>query len=98
MFGALYRWLFDQIQIDRITLDLDSTVMTRYGKQEGAAKGYNPKKPGRTSHHPLMAFVSELDIFANIWLRPGNTGSANHVKPRFSISFSFLMETIRVSY
>ena len=27
----LYRWLFGQIAIDAVTLDLDSTVMTRYG-------------------------------------------------------------------
>jgi hypothetical protein len=27
-------------------LNLDSTVMTRYGQQQGARKGYNPKKKG----------------------------------------------------
>ena len=29
----LYRWLFGLITITRLTLDLDSTVMTRYGAQ-----------------------------------------------------------------
>jgi hypothetical protein len=52
---SLYRWLFGHIAIDGVTLDLDSTVMTRYGTQQGAAKGYNPSKPGRLSHHPLSA-------------------------------------------
>lgn len=33
VFGALYAWLFGQMQIDGLTLDLDSTVMTRYGVQ-----------------------------------------------------------------
>lgn len=28
--GSLYRWLFGQLSVDRWTLDLDSTVMTRY--------------------------------------------------------------------
>lgn len=79
VFASLYRWLFDQIAVLRVTLDLDSTVMTRYGAQEGAAKGYNPKKPGRLSHHPLMAFVSDLRLIANCWLRPGHTGSAHNV-------------------
>jgi hypothetical protein len=59
---SLYRWMFDQISINGITLDVDSTVMTRYGCQDGAAKGYNPAKRGRASHHPLMAFVSETRI------------------------------------
>ena len=44
---SLYRWRFGQISINGITLDLDSTVMTRYGAQEGAVKGYNPSKRGR---------------------------------------------------
>ncbi len=35
------------------TVVMDSTVVVRYGlKQAGAEKGYNPKKPGRPSHHP----------------------------------------------
>src|SRR5690606_38934709 len=38
-------------------LVLDSTVAARYGaKQAGAERGYNPKKQGRPSHHPLLAF------------------------------------------
>jgi len=76
----LYRWLFGKIAINGVTLDLDSTVMTRYGTQEGAARGYNPAKRGRASHHPLMAFVADLRMIANCWLRPGNSSSANNVQ------------------
>lgn len=76
----LYRWLFGNIAIDGLTLDLDSTVMTRYGCQQGAAKGYNPAKRGRLSHHPLMAFVAQTQMVANCWLRPGNAGTANNVQ------------------
>lgn len=55
-----YRWLFDPLRLNPITLDVDSTVLTRWGSQiEGAAKGYNAKKKGRSSHHPLMAFVAD---------------------------------------
>ena len=77
---ALYQWMFNQININGITLDLDSTVMTRYGSQEGAARGYNPAKRGRASHHPLMAFVADTRMIANCWLRPGNSSSANNVQ------------------
>lgn len=76
----LYGWMFDQIAIDGITLDVDSTVMTRYGQQDGSARGYNPAKRGRASHHPLMAFVAETRMVANLWLRPGNSSSANNVQ------------------
>lgn len=78
--NKLYCWMFDQIGINGVTLDLDSTVMTRYGCQEGAAKGYNPSKRGRASQHPLMAFVSETRMIANCWLRPGNVSSANNAQ------------------
>ena len=80
VFGKLYAWLFGQLHIDGLTLDLDSTVMTRYGAQEGAARGYNPSKPGRNSHHPLMAFVADTRMVANLWLRPGNSHTANNAK------------------
>jgi hypothetical protein len=58
------------------TLDLDSSVFERYGTQEGALKGYNPKKRGRPSHHPLFAVVAEARCIAHVWLRSGNTGAA----------------------
>ena len=68
VFGSLYRWLFEQLHVGRITLDLDSTVITRFGEQqEGGARGYNPSKPGRRSHHPLMAFVADVRMIANVW-------------------------------
>ena len=54
--------------------------MTRYGTQEGAARGFNPAKRGRVSHHPLMAFVADTRMIANCWLRPGNSSSANNVQ------------------
>ncbi len=59
------------------TLDLDSTIFCRYGAQEGSLKGYNPKKPGRPSHHPLVAFLAEGRRLLWAVLRSGNSGSAN---------------------
>ena len=77
IFSQLQTWWFNQLSDDKITLDFDSTVITRYGDQEGAAVGYNPKKKGRKSHHPLMAFAAEPRLIVNSWLRPGNTSSAS---------------------
>jgi hypothetical protein len=59
------------------TLDLDSTVLCRYGEQEGSLKGYNPRKPGRPSHHPLVAFLAEGRRLLWASMRSGNSGSAN---------------------
>jgi hypothetical protein len=87
IFNALNAWLFGRLKLENHTLDFDSTVMTRYGAQEGAAKGYNPQKPGRRSHHPLLAFASDCRMAANCWMRPGNTSSANNFH-------AFLEETL----
>lgn len=74
----LFGWIFQNVAFDRYTLDCDSTILTRYGDQQGAGKGYNPKKPGRLSHHPLMAFVNDLKLVANFWLRSGEAHTGNN--------------------
>jgi hypothetical protein len=78
VFGQLYRWFYEQLSFDNFTLDMDSTVMSRYGNQEGARRGYNPQKPGRNSHHPLLAFVADCRMVANCWLRSGDAHTANN--------------------
>lgn len=87
VFTNLYQWFFSNLHFDNYTLDFDSSVITRYGEQEGVAKGYNPTKPGRKSHHPLIAFVADSRMISNCWNRPGNTGSANNF-------LSFMEDTI----
>ena len=88
IFPNIQDWFFRQLEVDNLTIDFDSTVITRYGEQEGSAKGYNPNKRGRNSHHPLMAFVSQTRMVANAWLRPGNTAASsnciNFMKETFS--------------
>ena len=86
---AVYRWFFDKVStLTRITLDMDSTVITRHGEQEGATRGYNPGKRGRPAHHPLLAFVAEARMVANFWLRPGNAHTANN-------ALAFIESTLR---
>ena len=56
----------------RLTLDLDSHVETVYGNQQRAKAGYNPRKPGRKSFHPLFCFIGETRDFLWGKFRPGN--------------------------
>lgn len=87
IFHSIYQWFFGQLHFDNFTLDMDSTVISRYGSQEGAKRGYNPRKPGRLSHHPLLAFVSECRMVANCWLRAGDAHTANNF-------YNFLEDTL----
>jgi hypothetical protein len=82
-----YRWIFENLHFDNYTLDCDSSIRTRYGNQEGARKGYHPHKPGRHSHHPIMAFVAETKLVANFWLRSGNSSASDNF-------LSFLSDTL----
>ena len=79
----LWRWLTALLKCPAtgFSLDLDSTVFCREGSQEGAAKGYNPRRKGRNSHHPLLAVLAEAQFILHGWLRSGNTGSARGVVP-----------------
>jgi hypothetical protein len=53
-------------------LDLDSTVVTVYGKQQGAEKGYNPTKPGRPSYSYHALIIGGLRLPLDVEARPGN--------------------------
>ncbi len=51
----LRRCLLPLFEVPAEGFSLDLTVFQRSGHQQGAAKGYNPKRPGRKTHHPLLA-------------------------------------------
>jgi len=62
---------------NHITLDIDSTVLTVYGSQEGSAIGFNPHRKGYPSYHPLLCFEAHSRDFWHGVFRPGNTVSSS---------------------
>ena len=90
----LWRWLLLLVKCPTtgFSLDLDSTVFCREGNQEGARKGYNPRRKNRNSHHPLLAVLSEVQFILHGWLRSGNTGPARGVIPFLQEALTFLPE------
>ena len=83
--AAWNAWL-DSIQ-DRIfrklleldyVLDLDNTVKCLYGHQEGAEKGYNPRKPGRPSHNYQTFIVGRLRLILGVSVLPGRKHAGRH--------------------
>ncbi len=46
-----YRWIFSNLHADNFTLDLDSSVITRYGSRQGAKKATIPPKK---AVHPII--------------------------------------------
>lgn len=69
-----------------IIIDMDSTVNTVHGDQEGASVGYNPRYRGRASYQPLIAFDGTSKAVINTTLRNGATPSSAEI-------VDFLLET-----
>ncbi len=82
LFEPLTEWQMQRLpqREEGYTLDLDSTVFERYGKQEGSLKGHNPRKHGRPSHHPLLAVLNEAHFLLHGWLRSGNCATSRGVE------------------
>jgi hypothetical protein len=83
VFSHFSKWFWERIGGRRWTVDLDSSVLTRYGHQEGVERGYNPSQRGKKSQHPLMAFAAEARMVITAWLRPGNTADSSNVENFF---------------
>ena len=90
IFPEMMRNFFNTIQLARMTIDVDSTVITRYGEQENAKVGYNPQKRGRRSHHPILAFCDELAMVVNAWMRTGDSVSTTDATQFLDEIFSII--------
>lgn len=54
-------------------LHFDAKIITVYGDQENAAKGYNPHKQGRKSYHLKICTMEPFGLILAIHLEPGNS-------------------------
>jgi len=57
-------------------LDVDTTIKTLYGEQEGSCLGYNPSKPGRPSRAYHTYWIASLRICLGVDVHPGNQSSS----------------------
>jgi hypothetical protein len=81
-FPPLWRWFLQHLPAVPVRfLDLDSTTFQRYGRQQGATRGYNERRNGR-GHRPLLSFLSEPVVVLHGWLRSGNASD-----PRDAVQF-----------
>lgn len=59
----------------RLLFDLDSTVVTSFGYQEGAEVGYNPRYRGKRSYDPLLCVEANSSFLWDVELRRGDAGT-----------------------
>ena len=77
-----------------LVFDVDSTVLIVYGRAEGARVGYNPKKRGRRSYHPLLCFEAGFQEFWHGSLRPGDAGASSGAIPFLQVCLAKAPSTI----
>ena len=59
----------------RLIFDLDSSVVTVFGRQEQAEIGYNPRYRGKRSYNPLLCIEANSSYLWDTELRPGKAGT-----------------------
>jgi len=78
-----------------LVFDADSTVLIVYGRLvERARVGYNPKKRGRRSYHPLLCFEARLQEFWHGSLRPGNAAASTGAVPFLKVCLAKVPKVI----
>jgi hypothetical protein len=70
----LHRFIHRPDHRSRLIFDLDSTVVTVFGRQGGAEVGYNPRYRGKRSYNPLLCIEANSSYLWDTELRPGNAG------------------------
>jgi hypothetical protein len=79
----------------RLIFDLDSTVVTVFGHQDGAEVGYNPRYRGKRSYNPLLCVEANSSFLWDAELRPGNAGVWEGSPALLDTSFANLPPEIR---
>lgn len=73
----VFKKLLSKSGLTSITIDIDSSVINVEGHQEGATKGYNPKKLGNRCYNVQFAFCDEFKAYVTGFVRSGNAYTAN---------------------
>lgn len=79
--GALRErvWHLCGISHSTIHINMDTTVETIYGKQQGGRKGHNTKNRGKEGLRPVLCFIEETREYFVGKLRAGKTISGEEV-------------------
>jgi hypothetical protein len=68
-------WQLCGLQYHRVRVNIDTTVKTVYGNQQGARKGHNTQHRGKLGLRPILGFIEETREYLAGKLRKGTTVS-----------------------
>jgi hypothetical protein len=64
-------WQLSGINYFRIRVNIDTTVETLFGNQQGGHKGHNRKNRGKKGYRPVLCFIEETGEYLMSKLRNG---------------------------
>ena len=68
-------WQLCDLQYAQIRIDIDITVKTVYGSQQGARRGHNTKHRYKEGRRPILCFIEETREYLLGKLRKGKTAT-----------------------
>jgi hypothetical protein len=77
------------MQLVRVTLDFDGSVLSTGRQAEGAAVGFNKQKKGQRSYYPLFCTIAQTGQVFDVLPRSGNVHDSNG-------ALEFILECIRI--
>jgi hypothetical protein len=66
-------WQLCDLHYGQIRINIDTTVKTVYGNQQGARKGHNSQHRGKEAFRPILCFIEETREYLRGKLRKGKT-------------------------
>jgi len=75
-------------------VDVDTSVLTVYGYQEGSEIGYNPHHRGKKSFCPIISSEGRLGLTLDFELRPGNVYPSTNIEIFMEESLNKLPKTV----
>ena len=92
------RRCYEPLLLEPWILDVDVTVKSLYGHQEGAEGGYKPHKPRRPSHTYHTYFMGNRRLALEVEVRPGKQTAAAHTRPGLWAFLRRLPRTARPAF
>ena len=83
-----------KLNLSRITLDFDGSVLSTGRYAEGTAVGFNKKKKGGRSYYPLFCMIAQTGQVFDVHHRPGNVHDSNGAKEFILDCISHIREVL----
>ena len=68
-----HAWKLCDLNYMRVCVDIDTTVETLFGNQQGGRRGHNTKNRGKKGYRPVLAFIEQTREYLIGNLRKGET-------------------------